>query len=141
MNNLTNPYMDIKSILGGWQTDTTVIKISLNVPTETRVYITADMKAPNGESISLPYYRDALIDFWNQNTDTDTDITIKKMYIEKIKNIRQSCMPSFTFMQNPGEAVYYLPFIGNHPIRKPARLYVQVSTGSGEPTVYTATLE
>lgn len=141
MNNLVNPYMDVKSILGGWLTDTTVIKISLNLPKETRVYITAEMKGKNGQPSASPYYRDALIDFWDQNTETDTDITVKKMYIEKVGSIRRTCLPGFTFIQKPGAEVYYLPFIGDHPISRPSTIYVQVSTGSGEPAVYTATLE
>lgn len=141
MNNLANPYMDVKSILGGWRTDTTVIKIALNLPKETRVYITAEMKGKNGQPSALPYYRDALIDFWDQNTETDTDITVKKMYIEKVGSIRRTCLPGFTFIQKPGVETYYLPFIGDHPISRPSEIYIQVSTGSGEPTVYTATLE
>jgi len=134
-----NPYLDKKSILSGWVTDTFVLKIKMNFPVDTRIYITAEMKTLDGKNAAQAYDNDALIQFWEENSERDSETALTT--IQKNKNIRKSCIPGFSFNQKAGQATYFLPFIGWHPIQKPAKVFVQVATGKGEPIIYTYTLE
>lgn len=137
---LINPYMDIKSFGSGWVTDTFVTKIDLNLPEDRTVYIVAEMKTLDRKiTVAEPKDVDSLTKFWEANTEKD--ILYAKYYNKKMTTIRYSCVPAFSFKQKAGRITYYLPFIGSHPIKRPAKIYVQVSTGKGEPVIFETIIE
>ena len=134
-----NPYLEPRTLLRGKLNEFYIVKLSLNLPEATRISVIADARKPDGSEAAKVYEQNTFIEFWDAVTAAES--TAGSEIQKKNSSISRSCLPAFSFIANAGQSECYIPFVGKYPIPRPAKIYVQVSTGSGEPAVYTATLE
>lgn len=134
----TNPYMEPRTILRGKLNEFVVIKVALNLQKDSRISIIADASTAADPSVAIANDKVALTDYWNFLSGGEAETPKAR---KRLSTIDITCIPSLNFTQKAGKSTYYIPFVGKNPIPRPAKIYVQVSAGSGEPAVYTATLE
>ena len=134
-----NPYLEPRTLIRGKLNEFHIVKLSLNLPEATRISIIAEAKKLDGSEAAKVYDQNTFAEFWDANTTVES--TSGSEIQKKNSSISRSCIPAFSFTANAGQSEFYIPFVGRNPIPRPAKIYVQVSTGSGEPCVYTATLE
>lgn len=133
-----NPYLEPKTLLRGKLNEFFVVKVTLNLQVSSRISIIADAVGPNGSDAAKANDRVSFTEFWNFFSGGDADTPAAR---KRLNTIDLTCVPALSFTQKAGLTTYLIPFVGSNPIPRPAKMYVQVSTGSGEPVVYTATLE
>lgn len=134
----SNPYLEPKTLLRGKLNEFFVAKLSFNLQQDSRITIIAEAKAPDGTNVATAYDRDGFSEFWTFVSGGNTE---DKNFNKKMNTIIQTCIPSMQFIQKAGQSTMYLPIVGKNPIPRPATIYIQVSNGSGEPTVFEYTLE
>lgn len=134
-----NPYLEPRTLIRGKLNEFYIVKLSLNLPEAARVSVIAEAKKLDGSEAAKVYDQNTFIEFWDANTTVES--TSGSEIQKKNSSITRSCIPAFSFTASAGQTEYFIPFVGKNPIPRPAKIYVQVSTGSGEPAVYTVTLE
>lgn len=136
---IENPYLEPRTLIRGKLNEFYILKLSLNLPEATRISIIAEAKKLDGSEAAKVYDQNTFAEFWDAITTVES---ISGSEIQKKNSsISRSCIPAFSFTASAGQSEFYIPVAGRNPIPRPAKIYVQVSTGSGEPCVYTATLE
>ncbi|HWR12715.1 MAG TPA: hypothetical protein VN445_12900 [Rectinemataceae bacterium] len=134
----SNPYLEPKTLLRGKLNEFFIAKLSFNLREESRISIIADAIALDGTKAATAYDQDGFRDYW---TFVSGDSTEGKNFSKKMNTIAQTCVYSMQFTQKAGQNTMFLPMVGKNPIPRPATIYIQVSTGSGEPAVFKYTLE
>jgi len=134
-----NPYLEPRTLIRGKLNEFYIVKLSLNLPETSRVSIIAEAKKLDGSEAAKAYDQNTFIEFWDANTTVES--TSGSEIQKKNSSITRSCIPAFSFTASAGQTEFLIPLVGKNPIPRPAKIYIQVSAGSGEPCVYTATLE
>ncbi len=134
----SNPYLEPKTLLRGKLNEFFIVKLSLNLREESRIAIIAEAFAPDGTKVANSYDQDGFKDFWTFAGGSNAE---GKNFNKQMNTIAQTCVPSMQFIQKAGQRTMFLPMVGKNPIPRPATIYIQVSTGSGEPTIFEYKLE
>ncbi len=134
-----NPYMEPKTLLRGKLYEFFVVKIIFNLQKKENVTILAETIGPDGKEPSRIYSQYSFIEFWDSNTSIDPENDVKNQ--RKITSINRSCVPSFSFNQNAGLSVLFIPIVGKNPMPRPTKISIQVLTDSGESSMYSYSLE
>ncbi len=133
-----NPYLEPKTLLRGKLNEFVVMKVALNLQNDSRISVIADITTAADPKAAVANDKFAFTEYWNFFSGGDAETQMAR---KRLNTLDQTCIPALSFVQKAGKYTYYIPFVGNNPIPRPAKIYVQVSTGSGEPAVYTAMLE
>jgi len=134
-----NPYLEPRTLIRGKLNEFFIVKIQFNLPSESKISIIADATAKDGKEAARAYDTQGFIAFWESNIFKDEDNDAQKQ--RKYTSIERSCVPSMNFSQRAGQNTLYLPIVGANPIPRPAKIYVQVATSSGESVVFSYLLE
>jgi len=134
-----NPFKEPNIVFIGKLYEFYIVKISLNLEQKTKIRIEATAKAPAEASTPVPYNQEDFIHFWdvvsNQGGPNPAQHERRKRIIE------DTVIPDFEFTQKPGQATYYLVFVGKRPIKRPISYEVMVVLENGESFLFSDTVE
>jgi len=139
-NPSTNPYIEPSTVLRGKLDEFYIVKIDFNLEKASRIDIVARMDLANGSPAAYPYDREQFLAYWEGFASHDL-IEDNVEYVKKMNAIRNTCFPSYSFIQKSGRSILYLPFIGKNPIPRPAKVYVQVYMENGKLFEFTDEVE
>jgi len=140
-NKDANPFVEPGSLLRGKLNEFIVYKIDISNDHSRTIRIDSIMQDKDLNYIDA-YYADRLVEYWDQNsTRTTTEKSTLTNYAKKVSLIKKIVVPYATIVLPPGKIEYYLVFVGPYPIKKPAKLQINVSTDEGEYNSFDFTLQ
>ena len=135
----SNPYMEPRTLIRGKLNEFFVVKLDFNLPVNTKITVIADATTLDGKEAAKVYDQYSFVSYWDANTTYEPDNDAKNQMRNTI--ISRSCIPSMSFTQRAGRSTLLMPIIGKNPIPRPAKIYVQVATSTGESVVFNYLLE
>jgi len=122
----TNPFLEPRSLIRGKFNEFIIIKVNLNLPSETNMSITVSCTGPDGKETGKPYSRQMFEEYWLfYSSENDNPASVNR----RNNTIGKYTFFSFEGRESGGVKTRYIPVIGPNPILRPSNIDVTITAG------------